>query len=109
MWIIKAVDRGTVRTVSWVFGNRDAATFQQLYDKLKHLTVCIFYTDDWNAFVKVLPKERHITGKTHMHAIERDNLNIRHYLSRMTRRTKLVSKSATMLHASLKLWCALNV
>jgi insertion element IS1 protein InsB len=103
------VDRRTGRTVAWVLGGRDAATFQRLYDKLKHLTACVFYTDDWDAFAQVLPQERHITGKAHTHAIERDNSNTRHHLARMTRRTKVVSKSADMLHASLKLWCALNV
>jgi insertion element IS1 protein InsB len=109
LWIIKAVDRRTGRTIAWVLGGRDAATFQQLYDKLKHLTACIFYTDDWDAFTQVLPKERHIIGKAHTHAIERDNSNTRHHLARMTRRTKVVSKSQDMVHASLRLWCALTV
>ena len=103
------MDRRTGRTIAWVLGGRDTATFQRLYDKLKHLTACVFYTDDWDTFVRVLPKERHITGKAQTHAIERDHANTRHHLARMTRRTKVVSKSADMLHASLTLWCALNV
>jgi insertion element IS1 protein InsB len=109
IWIIKAVDRCTGRTIAWVLGGRDAATFQRLYDKVKHLTACVFYTDDWGAFAQVLPKERHIIGKAHTHTIERDNSNTRHHLARMTRRTKVVSKSEHMIHASLKLWCALTV
>ena len=108
-WIIKAVDHCTGRTLAWVLGGRDAATFQRLYDKVKHLTDCIFYTDNWDAFAQVLPKERHVIGKAYTHAIERDNSNTRHHLARMTRKTKVVSKSADMVHASLKLWCALNV
>jgi insertion element IS1 protein InsB len=103
------VDRRTGGTIAWVLGGRDAATFERLYDKLKHLTECIFYTDDWDALAQVLPKERHITGKAPTHAIERDHSNTRHHLARMTRRTKVVSKSVDMLHASFKLWCALNV
>ena len=103
------MDRRTGRTIAWVLGRRDAATFQRLYDKVKHLTDCIFYTDDWDAFAQVLPKERHIIGKAHTHTIERDNSNTRHHLARMTRRTKVVSKSKDMIHASLKLWCALTV
>lgn len=103
------MDRCTGRTIAWVLGGRDAATFQRLYNKLKHLTACIFYTDNWDACAQVLPKERHIIGQAHTHAIERDNSNTRHHLARMTRRTKVVSKSTEMLHASLKLWCALNV
>src|SRR5215475_13262520 len=105
VWIIKAVDRRTWRTIAWVLGSRDAATFQRLYDKVKHLTDCQFYTDNCDAFVQVLPRERHIIGKAHTHAIERDHSNTRHHLARMTRRTKVVSKSTDMVHASLKLWC----
>ncbi len=33
LWIIKAVDRSIRRTVAWVTGNRDTATFQKLYKK----------------------------------------------------------------------------
>ncbi|WP_339040750.1 IS1 family transposase [Candidatus Lariskella endosymbiont of Hedychridium roseum] len=33
LWIIKAVDRSTRRTVAWVTGNHDTATFQKLYKK----------------------------------------------------------------------------
>ena len=107
-WIIKAVDRGSRRTIAWVIGNRDVATFRRLYDKVKHLTNCTFYTDDWDAFAKVLPKERHIIGKRHTLTIERDNSNTRHHLGRMTRRTKVVSKKEEMIDASMKLWCALT-
>jgi insertion element IS1 protein InsB len=109
IWIIKAVDPGTGRTLAWVLGGRDAATFQRLYGKLTHRTACILYTDHWEAFAQVLPKDCHIIGKAHTHAIERDHSNTRHHLARMTRRTKVVSTSAAMVHASLKLWCALMV
>jgi insertion element IS1 protein InsB len=109
LWIIKAVDHCTGRTLGWVLGGRDAATFQRLYDKVKHLKNCIFYTDNWDAFAQVLPKDRHIIGKAYTSAIERDNSNTRHHLARMTRKTKVVSQSEDMVHASLKLWCALNV
>lgn len=107
-WIIKAVDRGTRRTVAWVIGNRDTATFRRLYEKVEHLKDCTFYTDDWDAFAKVLPKDRHVIGKAHTITIEQDNSNTRHHLGRMTRRTKVVSKTEEMIDASLKLWCALT-
>jgi insertion element IS1 protein InsB len=68
----------------------------------------MFYTDYWNAFAEVLPPDRHVQGKAHTHMIERDNSNTRHHLARMTRRTKVVSRSEKMLNASMKLWCALN-
>ncbi len=107
-WIIKALDRASERTVAWVIGGRDAATFKRLYAKVQHLKGCIFYTDDWDAFANVLPKERHIIGKTHTAAIERDNSNTRHHLGRMTRRTKIVSKKKEMVDNAIKMRCALT-
>ncbi|WP_420805307.1 IS1 family transposase [Holospora obtusa] len=72
---MKAVDRSTRRTVAWVTGNRDAATFKRFYEKVihKHLKNCTFYTDDWDAFFKVLPKNRHSIGKSGTVCIEQDH------------------------------------
>jgi len=75
---------------------------------VKHLENCIFYTDDWEAFAKVLPPERHIIGKEHTVAVERDNSNTRHHLGRFTRRTKVVSKSKVMVDLTIRLWRALT-
>jgi insertion element IS1 protein InsB len=108
IWIIKAVDRGSGRTIAWVTGGRDAATFKRLYSKVEHLTDCVFYTDDWEAFGKVLPPDRHIIGKSGTVMIERDNSNTRHHLGRMARRTKIVSKKEDMVYGSIKLWIAIN-
>ena len=69
---------------------------------------CIFYTDDWEAFKKVLPEERLVVGKRGTVAIERDNSNTRHHIGRMSRRTKIVSKKEEMVNASMKLWHALT-
>ena len=89
--------------MAWVLGGRDAATFRRLYEKVQQVKDCVFYTDDWNAFGKVLPSERHIIGKARTITIEQNNSNTRHYLGRMTRRTKIVSKKEAMVDASLKL------
>jgi len=94
--------------VAWVLGNRDTATFRRLYKKVKHLTDCIFYSDDWDAFANVLPAERHVVGKAHTTCIERDNSNTRHHLSRFTRRTKVVSKCEKMVDYSLRIWHAVT-
>ena len=75
---------------------------------MKHLKDCKFYTDDWDAFAKVLPKDRHIIGKAHTIAIEQDNSNTRHHLGRFTRRTKVVTQKSEMADISLKLWHAMT-
>ncbi len=102
------MDRATGRTIAWVIGNRDAATFRRLSEKVKHLKDCLFYTDNWDAFAAVRPKERHIIGKVHTIAIEQNNSNTRHHLGRMTRRTKVVSKQEEKVEMSRKFWCALT-
>ena len=94
--------------MAWVLGNRDSTTFKRLYDKVKHLTSCIFYTDDWDAFAKVLPSERHVIGKEHTVDIERDNSNTRHHLGRFTRRTKVVSQLEHMVDITLRIWLAVT-
>jgi len=108
LWLIKAIDRKTGSTVAWVLGKRDEKTFARLYSKVSHLKNCIFYTDNWDAFIKVLPQERHVIGKEHTVAIERDNSNTRHHLGRFTRRTKVISKKVEMVDLSIKLWNALT-
>ena len=106
-WIFKAVDRSTRRTVAYVIGDRNIATFRRLYNKVKHNKNCKYFTDNWNGFSAILPKKRHIIGKKHTILIEQNNSNTRHYLGRMTRRTKIVSHSIEMLNATLKLWISL--
>ena len=108
LWIIKALDRISRRTVAWVLGRRDAATFQRLYDKVSHLTTCTFFTDEWDAFSKILPPDRHVIGKSGTTAIEQDNSNTCHHLGGMTRRTKIASKKEEMVDMSMKFWCALT-
>jgi len=102
LWIWKALDRADNRTVAWTLGNRNAATFKELYSKVKGKGRT-YFADDWDVYRKVLPKQQHIIGKSGTIAIERDNSNTRHYLARMTRRTKVVSKSVKMVDLSLRL------
>jgi IS1 family transposase len=76
---------------------------------VKHLQGCVFYTDNWDAFAEVLPKDRHKIGKAGTTAIERDNSNTRHHLGRFTRKSKIVSKSKEMVDISIKLWYYMTI
>jgi IS1 family transposase len=75
---------------------------------VRHLRNCTFYTDDWKAFSEVLPRRRHIVGKAHTVAIERDNSNTRHHLGRFTRRTKVVSRWKHIVDLTLRIWHAVT-
>ena len=94
--------------MAWVLGGHDSATFRRLYEKVKHLKNCTFYTDNWDAFSEVLPPERHAIGKKHTVDIEHDNSNTRHHLGRFTRRTKVVSQKEFMVDLTLRIWQAVT-
>ena len=108
LWVIKAFDRSKNQMVAWITGSRSAKTFRRLYEKIKYLKNCIFYTDSWDTFSKVLPSSQHIIGNQHTVAIERDNSNVRNDLARFTRCTKVVSKFEKMIDNTLKLWQAFH-
>jgi IS1 family transposase len=57
---------------------------------------------------KVIPQEKLTQGKKYTVGIEQNNSNVRHYLGRMTRKTKVISKSIEMLNISLLITCYLN-
>ena len=94
--------------MAWVLGGRDSATLRRLYEKVKHLKNCTFYTDNWGAFSEILPPERHTIGKKHTVDIEHDNSNTRHHLGRFTRRTKVVSQKEFMVDLTLRIWQAVT-
>jgi len=71
-----------------------------LYEKLKNY-VKHYYTDEYSVYRDVIPEEKLTQSKKHTIGIEQNNSNVRHYLARMTRRTKVVTKSLEMLNISL--------
>lgn len=96
------------QTIGWCIGNRDAKTFSKFFDRINVSEETIYYTDDWDVYGKIIPKERHVVGKKNTITIEQNNSNVRHYLGRMTRRTKVVSKSILMIDLSLRIHWYLN-
>lgn len=81
------------RTVDWVIGGRDDATCQKLLDKIG-VEGKTFVADDWDGYHRRIPEEELFAGKDLTVPIEQDNNNVRHFLARFRRRTKVVSKSA---------------
>jgi insertion element IS1 protein InsB len=61
-------------------------------------------TDEWEGFLRTLPRERHLYGKELTFPIEQTNSDIRHRLARFKRKTKATSTSADMVHKTLTLF-----
>ena len=102
LWVWRAYDVDSRRTVAWVLGGRDDATCRRLIDKVG-LAGRTFVTDDWEGYHRVIPPEQLFTGKDLTFPIEQDNNNVRHCLARFRRRTKVVSRCRVMMDLSLRL------
>ena len=62
-WLMYAYAPETDEIIAWNWGSRSAKTVKALYSQLKDLEITTFYTDDWKAFAKVLPTQKHRIGK----------------------------------------------
>jgi insertion element IS1 protein InsB len=60
-------------------------------------------TDFWEAYVGVIPQEKHIQSKAETYTVEGYNSLFRHFLARMRRKTKCYTKSLKMLEYSFLL------
>ena len=89
--------------MAWVLGRRDDATCRKLLARTGTKGI-IFVTDDWDGYHRLIPSAQLFTGKDLTVPIERDNSNIRHFLARFRRRTKVVSKCPRMVDLSLRLY-----
>ncbi len=103
LWIWRAYDPIARRTIAWVLGGRDDATCQKLLDKIG-LEGKTFITDDSAGYHRLIPEDQLLTGKDLTVSIEQDNSNIRHFVARFRRRTKVVSKVVEMVDLSLRVY-----
>ena len=87
---------------AWVLGQRDDATCRKLLEKVG-IEGRVFLTDDWDGYHRCIPEAQLFTGKDLTFGIEQDNSNIRHYLARFRRRSKVTSRSRDMVDLSLRL------
>lgn len=100
VWLWIALCRRTRQVVAWHWGDRSAATCRALWNKIPADYKRAFcYSDLWEAYQKVLPKEQHQPcgkkeGETNH--VERFNLTLRQRIGRLVRKTLSFSKSVLM-------------
>ena len=88
--------------MAWILGGRDDAPRRRLLNKVG-LSGKTFVTDDGEGYHRLTPDDQLFTDKDLTFPIEQDNSNVRHYLARFRRRTKVVSRCRTMVDLSLRL------
>ena len=92
-WTWYAMDKKSGIILAWVNGKRTDASFQKLLTLLKNTPIAQYYTDDWGAYDRLLPKGLHTVGKDLTWKIERKNLNFRTHIKRLNRKTICFSKN----------------
>jgi len=92
-WTWYAMDKSSGIILAWHNGNRTDADFQKLLEHLGNIPIDLYYTDDWGAYTRNLPEDKHCIGKDKTWKIERKNLNFRTHIKRLNRKTICYSKS----------------
>lgn len=91
-WLWHAIDHATGDVLAYVFGERKDKVFMQLKLLLMPFGIQHFYTDDWGAYERKLPKLQHTISKSNTQKIERKHLTLRTRIKRLARKTICFSK-----------------
>ena len=91
--------------LDWQVGGRGARDFQPLFSRLKaRYRPALYCSDAYRVYGKCVPAARLAQSKAVTTRSESDNANCRHYLGRLRRRTRIVSRSAAAVDLALRLY-----
>ena len=103
VWMLYAYAIEEDEIIAFTMYSRSAEAIRNLCVKLKLLDIDFFLTDEWEAFGSVLPKTKHIAGKTFTNAIEGINTFFRTRVRRRIRRTVCFSKKLIYHYSTIKI------
>ena len=95
-WLWHAIDHSTGQVFAYVLDTRKDEAFRRLKCLLEPFGIVKYYTDDWGAYDRLIPKEIHEVGKRNTQKIERKHLTLRTRIKRLARRTICFSKLKKM-------------
>lgn len=103
VWIWIVYDPIRKQVVAFHLGGRDERAVRQLWNKIpaNYQEHCLFATDHYRAFQKVIPTKQHLIGKAHTHHIEGIFATFRARISRLVRRSQSFSKKLANHKAAL--------
>ncbi|HLK28672.1 MAG TPA: IS1 family transposase [Puia sp.] len=103
-WVAYAICSHTKQVVDFIVGRRSKRTLKMITGTLLLSGVETVKTDKLNIYKSLIPAERHKASAYCINSIERNNLNLRTHLKRLSRKTICFSKSREMLEACLKIY-----
>lgn len=95
-WLWYAWSPQFKRVLAYMLGDRTDETLKRLLALLAPIKFSVYCTDDWGAYSRLLPWEKHHISKRYTQNIERQNLNFRTHIKRLARRTICYSKSVEL-------------
>ena len=102
IWRWTAVDHFKTGILGWVSGDPSAETFAPLWPIVAAWNCYFYVTDGWSVYPGFIPEGDPIICKTNMTRVEGENTRVRHYLTRLHRKTLGYSKSVEMLAHSVR-------
>lgn len=103
-WIAYALCSETRKVIDFIVGKRSKRVLRIIVNTLLLSGVKTIKTDKLNIYQALIPSGRHISNAYNINHIERNNLNLRTHLKRLSRRTICFSKSVAVLEACLKIY-----
>ena len=92
-WLWYAYNTKTGGVLAYTFGLRTDQTCRELLALLTPFNIGMLTSDDWGSYGRVVPKNKHLTGKIFTQRIERNNLTLRTRIKRLARKTTSFSRS----------------
>ena len=108
VWLWLVVERARRRIVGWTLGSRGEASLRKLWLALprRYRRHCWYFTDQWKAYAKVLPRWQHrpcLKGEGQTNIVEAINCSLRQRCGVLVRKSCSFSKSLVMHVARIKI------
>lgn len=91
-WIAYAINRESKKVIDFIVGKRSKRTLRIIVNTLLLSEVQKIKTDKLNIYQALIPAHRHVSNAYNINHIERNNLNLRTHLKRLSRRTICFSR-----------------
>jgi insertion element IS1 protein InsB len=103
-WVAYVLCSQTKEVIDFIVGRRSKRTLSMVVSTALCAGVKIIKTDKLNIYQTLIPQQMHRSSAYNINYIERNNLNLRTHLKRLSRRTICFSKNLMMLTACLKIY-----
>ena len=103
-WVAYVLCSETKQVIDYIVGKRSKRTLRMVVNTAMCSGVKSIRTDKLNIYQSLIPESMHVSSAYNINYIERNNLNLRTHLKRLSRRTICFSKSLVMLTACLKIY-----